>query len=72
MKSNIGGLDRTLRIIAGLILLITSIFIIKSGIWMAIFAAVGIVLVLTGFLRFCAMYVLCGTNTCPVKITDRK
>jgi hypothetical protein len=69
MKPNVGGLDRTLRMIAGLILLIVGIFIVKSSGWMAIFIGLGAIIFLTGLFRFCALYTLCGADTCPSKTT---
>jgi hypothetical protein len=70
MKPNVGGLDRALRIIAGLALLIVGIFIIKSSGWMIASIVIGSVLFLTGLFRFCAMYLLCGRDSCSVKAIE--
>lgn len=72
MKPNVGGLDRALRIIAGLALLILGIFVIKSSGWMIASIILGAVLFLTGLLRFCALYLICGANTCPIKTSAPK
>ena len=72
MKPNVGGLDRTLRMIAGLVLLVIGIFILKSSILMAILIGLGAILFLTGLFRFCALYTLCGANTCPIKTSALK
>lgn len=64
MTSNVGGIDRTLRIVAGLALL--SLFFLLEGnarYW----GLIGIVPILTGFFRFCPVYPLLGINTCPMK-----
>jgi uncharacterized membrane protein HdeD (DUF308 family) len=67
MKPNVGGLDRTLRIIAGIVLIVIGLFLIKSVGWMMVSIALGAVLLLTGLFRFCAMYQVCGRDTCVVK-----
>jgi len=64
MKPNVGGIDRTLRIVAGLALL--SLFFLLEGnarYW----GLIGIVPILTGFFRFCPVYPLLGISTCPMK-----
>lgn len=64
MKANVGGIDRVLRIIAGLAVL--SLFFVLEGnarYW----GLVGIVPLLTGFFRFCPVYPLLGINTCPLQ-----
>lgn len=58
MKSNVGGIDKWLRIVVGL-LLIT---------WAAtggpVWAWVGVVPLATGLFNFCPLYRLVGINTC--------
>ncbi len=61
MKSNIGSLDRTLRILAGLAILGAGYYF-KS--W---FGLIGIVPLLTATFRFCPAYVPFGLSTCPIK-----
>jgi len=61
MKSNIGTLDRTLRIFAGLAILGAGYYF-KS--W---FGLIGIVPLLTATFRFCPAYVPFGLSTCPLK-----
>jgi hypothetical protein len=72
MKSNVGGLDRTIRIIAGLVLLVLGLFIVKSSIGIIVFIGLGAILFLTGLFRFCALYLICGANTCPIKTSAPK
>ena len=62
MKLNVGGLDRTLRIIAGLVL----IALAATG-TVGAWGWVGVVLLLTGAIGFCPAYPLLGINTCPMK-----
>lgn len=62
MKANVGGLDRVLRIVAGLVLLaLTAIGTI--GLW----GLVGIVPLATGLFRICPAYSIFGLSTCPLK-----
>ena len=63
MKCNVGGSDRMIRIVAGVIIILLG-FYFKS--W---WGAVGIVPILTGALRWCPAYIPFGFSTCE---TDRK
>jgi hypothetical protein len=61
MKANVGGIDRMLRIAAGL-LLIALAAMGTIGPW----GYIGIVPLATGLFRFCPVYPLLGLNTCPM------
>lgn len=61
-KTNVGGIDRTLRIVIGLVL-IALVFVGPKTAW----GWVGIVPLATGLLRTCPLYSLLGANTCPLK-----
>jgi hypothetical protein len=64
MKPNVGGIDRTLRIVAGLALL--SLFFLLEGnarYW----GLIGIVPILTGFFRYCPAYAPFGISTCSLE-----
>ena len=64
MKANVGGMDRILRIVAGLGVL--SLFFVLEGdarFW----GLIGLVPLLTGVTNFCPLYTVLGINTCPVK-----
>ncbi|MDD2608424.1 MAG: DUF2892 domain-containing protein [Giesbergeria sp.] len=61
MKSNIGGMDRILRIIVGLVLI--GLAATNTVGW---WGYIGIVPLLTGLFRFCPAYTLLGMNTCPL------
>lgn len=64
LKANVGTTDRIVRIVLGLIVL--SLFFILDGGWKYI-GLVGIVLLLTAFIKFCPLYTLFGINTCSTK-----
>lgn len=61
MKVNIGGIDRILRIIVGLVL----IGLAATG-TVGWWGLIGVVPLLTGIFRFCPAYTLLGANTCPL------
>ncbi len=62
MKSNVGGIDRILRIVVGAAL-IAAAATGTVGLW----GYLGVVPLLTGLFRFCPAYPLLGMSTCPVK-----
>lgn len=59
MQMNIGQLDRALRIIAGLALIIWAAFL-NGPVW----AYVGILPLATGLLKWCPAYTILGIKTC--------
>jgi hypothetical protein len=59
-KTNVGGADRVLRIILGVIL-IALVFVGPQTPW----GWIGLVPLATGLLRTCPLYALVGINTCP-------
>jgi len=61
MEKNVGGMDKNIRMGAGAVLLLLSIFNIVSPGWL--FGIIGVVLLATGFLNFCPAYKLIGMNT---------
>ena len=62
MKSNVGGIDRVLRIVLGLVLLGLTMAG-QIGVW----GWVGIVPLATGALGWCPPYSLLGINTCKTR-----
>jgi hypothetical protein len=62
MKSNTGGIDRILRIVAGLVLLGLTLTG-NIGVW----GWIGVVPLATGLIGWCPAYTLLGFNTCPMK-----
>lgn len=59
MNANIGTIDRSLRIVGGLILIGLSL----SGV-IGLWGWIGIVPLATGIFRFCPLYALLGIKTC--------
>ncbi|MBB4063396.1 YgaP family membrane protein [Gellertiella hungarica] len=64
-KTNVGGLDRFLRIAAGIVLL-ALFFLYPEASWRYL-ALIGIVPLLTGIFGTCPLYSMIGLSTCPVK-----
>ena len=64
MNANVGGMDRMLRIVVGIVLL--SLFFILEGNARYV-GLLGIVAIATGVFRFCPAYTLLGVNTCSMK-----
>jgi hypothetical protein len=64
-KNNVGGLDRGVRIIAGLVLL-ALFFIYPDASW-RYFALIGVIPLFTGLFGTCPLYSIIGLSTCPVK-----
>lgn len=62
---NVGGLDRILRVVVGLVLL--SLFFIYPGAWWRYYTLIGVVPLLTGLMSTCPLYSIMGLSTCPVK-----
>ncbi|OHC78861.1 MAG: hypothetical protein A3H24_08050 [Rhodoferax sp. RIFCSPLOWO2_12_FULL_60_11] len=62
MKTNEGGIDRILRIVAGLALIgLTLTGTIGAWGW------IGVVPLATGLIGWCPLYTLLGLNSCPMK-----
>ena len=66
-KTNIGQVDRILRIVIGVVLL-GLFFMYPDASWRN-FALIGIVPILTAFLGSCPLYTILGISSCPVKRT---
>lgn len=61
-KTNVGGIDRIARILAGLVLLALTLTG-TVGAW----GWIGLVPLATGLLSTCPLYRVLGVNTCPMK-----
>jgi len=64
MNANVGGIDRTLRIVVGIVLF--ALFFVLEG-NARYLGLLGLVMLATGIFRFCPAYTLLGVNTCPMK-----
>lgn len=62
MKANVGGIDRILRIVAGLVLIGLTVTG-TIGMW----GWLGVVPLATGVIGWCPPYAILGFNTCAMK-----
>ncbi len=62
MKTNVGGIDRVLRIVIGLALIALTLTG-AIGVW----GWIGLVPLATAALGFCPLYTVLGFSSCPVK-----
>ncbi|HET7776675.1 MAG TPA: DUF2892 domain-containing protein [Azospira sp.] len=61
MNANVGGIDKILRIVAGLGLIAWAVM--GGPVW----AWIGVVPLATGVMGWCPAYTLLGIKTCPMK-----
>lgn len=62
MITNVGTVDRALRIAVGALLILAALM----G-WIGAWGWIGVVPLLTGIFRFCPAYLPFGMSTCPMK-----
>lgn len=62
MKTNEGTLDRSLRVVAGLVIL-SMAFVGPQSPW----AYLGVIPLVTGLVGWCPLYTILGVNSCPLK-----
>jgi len=67
MTANVGGIDRILRLVAGLVL----IALAATGV-VGAWGYLGVIVLATGVFRFCGAYTLFGVNTCPMKPVEEE
>jgi membrane-associated protease RseP (regulator of RpoE activity) len=62
MNSNVGGIDKSLRILVGIILIVLALTG-TIGVW----GWIGVLPLATGLFNFCPAYKLLGVNTCKIR-----
>ncbi len=62
MKANVGGIDKILRIVVGLALIVAAL----TG-YLGVWAWIGVVPLATGLMGWCPAYTLFGMSTCSLK-----
>jgi sulfite exporter TauE/SafE len=67
MNTNIGSIDRVVRIVAGVALLAFALGYIAPGTGWNWLGWIGVVPILTAALGNCPLYSLLGVSTCPLK-----
>ena len=67
MKANMGGMDRTIRVIVAALAAILYFTGIISGTLGIVALVLAGVFLATSIVSFCPLYSIFGMNTCPVK-----
>lgn len=67
MKPNVGGMDRTGRIVLGVVLLIVGLAAPVGAMWQIVLLVLAAVALVTAFVRFCPANALLGINTCKTE-----
>lgn len=62
MSSNVGGIDKILRIVVGIVLIVLALMG-TIGVW----GWIGVLPLATGLFNYCPAYKLLGINTCKIK-----
>lgn len=68
MTKNVGSIDRTLRVLLGVLLLSLVLLLEAPARWWGL---VGLVPLLTGLFSFCPLYTLLGISSCPTGSASR-
>lgn len=64
MKCNVGGMDRTGRIVLGIVLLVVGLLAPIEMMWRIVALVVAAVALVTAIVRFCPANAIFGINTC--------
>jgi hypothetical protein len=64
MKKNMGGLDKTIRVIIAAIIAVLFLTNVITGILGVVLLVLAGIFVLTSFISFCPLYAPFGLNTC--------
>ena len=70
MSLNVGGIDRVVRILLGVVLLVLAFLHVITGTAAVVAYVAAAIALVTGLFRFCPAWAIFGVNTCPV--TGRK
>lgn len=63
MTPNVGGTDRTLRLVVGVVLLLLGFFAPLTPLWQTVVFVLAAVALVTAIIRFCPANALIGLNT---------
>ncbi|MEM5947345.1 DUF2892 domain-containing protein [Spirochaetia bacterium 38H-sp] len=64
MEKNVGKVDRIIRVILGIVLIVLGLVLQLSGQGFWWLALIGAVLLITGLVSFCGLYKIFGISTC--------
>ena len=63
MSINVGGLDRVIRVVIGLVLIALGLFHVLTGTSALVACVVAAIAIITGVVRFCPAWAMFGINT---------
>lgn len=66
MTCNVGGIERPIRIVVGILLLGIGAFAGLPPVGTGVALVVGTIALVTGVIGLCPLWMLLGINTCPV------
>jgi hypothetical protein len=67
MAANVGGADKMIRILLGILLLGAGFFNFVTGVWATAAYVVGAIALVTGVFSFCPAWAIFGVNTCRAR-----
>jgi K+-transporting ATPase A subunit len=67
MKTNMGSMDRMIRVFVAVILGLAAFNGMITGVWAIVAYAVTAIFILTSLVGFCPLYAVFGISTCPLK-----
>ena len=71
MTSNVGGIERPIRALFGILMIGIGAFASLSLLGTAIALVLGAIAFGTGVIGYCPLWTLFGLNTCPTKIIQK-
>lgn len=72
MTNNVGTVDRSIRLVLGIVLIALGLTHVLSGGLAIIAYIVGGIALVTAVFRYCPAWSLFGINTCPLKASNGK
>lgn len=67
MNTNMGTIDRALRIVIAVSIGVMYATGVIGGTWAAVLGIVAVAFIFTGAVSFCPLYRIVGLSTCPVE-----
>lgn len=71
MTCNVGSVERAIRVVLGVVLVLVGAFAGLPAWGTAVAFVIGAVALVTGVVRFCPAWKLFGINTCPAPTTAK-
>ena len=72
MTCNVGGIERPIRVLVGILMLAIGAFANLPSIGTAIVLVLGSIALVTGAIGYCPLWALFGMNTCPTRMSHTR